>query len=278
MAVAVAVQHVNGTLELIALAFPGPGYLSLMIFALLNADIHPYGYGNENPESIASPITLHDQSPKNEFSIDHIIEIIKQEITKLVTIISNQNIIIDHYQISTAYEDRVMIAIQQSPLPPPTSRPSPSDFAAYSSLNNTVCRRHFEIDCKPYDYNPHPLDVVLRGSHAADIKFQKAVEAALVDIFDWDMKYKAKDRIGIRGVKQINTNLKETTYVSAFGAARVAKMKIDEPKPQGCNSEEVECTRIRKGVLKESFAKREMSKQEGGGERKVRVWRDRGEL
>ncbi|KAJ8067516.1 hypothetical protein OCU04_004859 [Sclerotinia nivalis] len=107
-----------------------------------------------------------------------------------------------------------------------------------------------------------PLDIVLRGSRASDTSFRRAVKSALIDVFDWNTNIDIEDRISIRGVKQENTNLKDAMYVSAFGAARVAKMQIDKPKPLGCNAEEVQCTRLTEKALEKSLRRRKPEEKE----------------
>ncbi|KUJ08218.1 uncharacterized protein LY89DRAFT_742060 [Mollisia scopiformis] len=152
--IAVAVQHVNGTLEPIALTTPGPRYRSLMNKILMESDMHPYGYGNETPK----PFKSCTRDPGDNADID----ILAEEITKIATVMQGQNRNIVHYVVSTPISfthekyARLRLAFKESNLPQPTFA-EPADFAAFTALNTTICDRHFELFCAPIDYNSRTI-------------------------------------------------------------------------------------------------------------------------
>ncbi|TGO44826.1 hypothetical protein BCON_0457g00020 [Botryotinia convoluta] len=68
------------------------------------------------------------------------------------------------------------------------------------------------------------------------------VKSALVDCLSWVANVNVEDGMSIMNINQ-RKKLKDTIYVSVFEAVRVAKKRIDEPRPPGCNTEEAQCTR-----------------------------------
>ncbi|TGO44827.1 hypothetical protein BCON_0457g00030 [Botryotinia convoluta] len=162
----IAIQYINGTLNPIAIHYPGAEYLSLLRNALVNVDIYPYGYGNETPEIAANPNHFHANCSLNSHGSDRNIEILENETAKLLSLIADQNLTIAQYQISTPtfftneLNNQLMTAIQHSSLPPPPSNPFlnpfPSDFAAFSALNTSYWLRDIEpeADFEFVDYMP----------------------------------------------------------------------------------------------------------------------------
>lgn len=120
----------------------------------MESDIYPYGYGNELPERISS--RSRDQL------VDADINVLSEEITKIVSVVQDQDRNIRHYSISMptfftrSNEEQVLTELQRSKLPEPSSS-EPADSAAFAALNTTHCQRHFEFDCTAIDYNPRTI-------------------------------------------------------------------------------------------------------------------------
>ncbi|TGO44832.1 hypothetical protein BCON_0457g00040 [Botryotinia convoluta] len=90
-------------------------------------------------------------------------------------------------------------------------------------------------------FKTDPLDIVLKGNRASDPTFRKAMRVAMAKILDgeWKSATEGKERRDIMGKRQKDLNLEDENmiYVSSFGAAIVARKRIDEPKPLICNSQ-----------------------------------------
>lgn len=153
---ALAVQHVNGTLEPVAVTVSSPKYRSLMGRLLLESKIYPYGYGYglDLPEDL--PPCLRVQQQESD------VNILFDEISKLISIAESQRRTILHYSVSSpifftpSHDVLLSSALQLTDLPEPLFS-QPADFAAFTALNTTSCLRHFEFDCEPIDYNPKTI-------------------------------------------------------------------------------------------------------------------------
>jgi hypothetical protein len=140
---------VNGTIDPVAMTHPGAQYQALMYILLDKSTVLPYGYDTEPPES-----TLGSSPEKIGVAVD----ILSEEITKLLSIVASQSRDIQHYSIAmpsffTAENEELLVAaFRQSNLPAPRDS-FPVDFAVLSSLETSNCPRPFEFDCRPIDYN-----------------------------------------------------------------------------------------------------------------------------
>ncbi|TVY21327.1 hypothetical protein LARI1_G003083 [Lachnellula arida] len=154
MCTAVAVQHVNGTLEPATLTYPSLQYRFLMNRLLNESNISPYGYGAELP--------AYNSSRPRTLMTDAEVETLTQEITKIISKVINQGRNIQYYSIAmpsffTSTDERNLHeALHRSHLPIPCSS-VPVDWDIFSALNTTHCPRHFEFDCRPSDYNTRTL-------------------------------------------------------------------------------------------------------------------------
>ncbi|TVY89776.1 hypothetical protein LAWI1_G008065 [Lachnellula willkommii] len=89
---AVAVQHVNGTLEPVTLTYPSLQYQFLMNRLLNESNISPYGYGAELP--------AHNSSRSRTPMTDAEVETLTQEISKIVSTVISQGRSIRYYGIA----------------------------------------------------------------------------------------------------------------------------------------------------------------------------------
>ncbi|TVY39876.1 hypothetical protein LSUB1_G005031 [Lachnellula subtilissima] len=153
--IAVAVQHVNGTLEPVTRTYPGLQYRLLMNRLLKESNISPYGYGGELPAHNSS------HSPTTDAEV----ETLTQEITKLVSKVISQGRIIQYYSITvpsfftSTDQTHLNTALQLSHLPIPCSY-VPIDVDIFYALDTRDCPRQFEFDCRPIDYNTKLLLLV----------------------------------------------------------------------------------------------------------------------